>query len=60
MSISSPATGFEVDCYRSPDGRIWWHYSWLQNGRRRYSYHSYANRMAAMVALAAWRAETGA
>ena len=60
MSISSPATGFEVDNYRSPDGRVWWYFAWRQNGRRRTSLHSYTNRMAAMLALRKWRAETGA
>lgn len=60
MSISSPATDFAVDCFRSPaDGVVWWYYSWKQNGRSRTSIKSYPNRKAAMMALAAWRAETG-
>lgn len=60
MSVSSPATDFQVDCYRSPDGRVWWFYSWMQNGRRRNSYNSYVNRMAATLALReARKVETG-
>lgn len=59
MSVSSPATDFEVDCFKSPDGRVWWYFSWMQNGRRRSSYNNYVNRVAAMQALREWRAETG-
>jgi len=53
MSISSPCTDFDVDCYKSPDGRVWWYYSFLRNGRRHNSYNSYTSREAAYAAMIA-------
>lgn len=53
MSISSPHTDHDIDCYKSPDGRVWWYFTYRRNGRVVNSYDSYTTREAAYAAMIA-------